>query len=303
MPAGGLLTAGIVGGLASGAGSAVAGGKGADASQKIAQAQAGAAETNRQQALGYAQPTAQELGSMNQQLQLAGQGLAQRQQALDRQTKVLQATDPAILESGKQALALLQGKSAPTLAPMLAQRQVQRTQLQQQLEQQLGPGGASSSAGAQALENFDLQTSNYTAGLQQQALGTLLGTTEAGQSSAMASGGQALAFGQQAQGLFGDVAGTAGRINQRLTSTALGTPLTPYAGSEHAGQLAGASSAGSAFGSLGNLSGQALGYGLSKSTGRGGFGVPTPGSIDPSGIPIPQSSNTLGSFGSAGSFA
>lgn len=230
-------------------GQAIAGGQAADAAGKISQAQLDAAKQYAGQAQAVAMPTAQELGVMHQQLGQAGA-------ALQRQAQLFASVDPALLESGKQALALLQGKSAAAVDPMLQQRAQQRQQLQQQLVQQYGPGGAMSSAGAQALANFDLQTANYQAGLQQQMLGTLLGETNF-------AAGQGIESGGQAAGLFGNVMGQASAIQNRQTGAALsaGGMVVGQAGAPFAGQLASAQNMGNMFGSIGKFGGQVAGMG------------------------------------------
>lgn len=247
----------------------IAGNNAADAAEQGAQAQLGAQQDVRNRALESAKPTAMELGAMNAQMQQAGQSL-KRQQAL------FDAIDPALIESGKQALELLQGKSAATVAPMLAQRQQQRAQLEQKLQQQLGPGAAASSAGAQALSNFDLQTSNYQAQLQQGTLGMLLG-------QANNTGQSALASGNQAGQLFGAVAGQAGNIQNRMINANLGSNTAQYAGAPFVGDLARAKNMGQLFGQISQYGGKVggmpqFGGGSPPSGGGSGYGAGTMGS-------------------------
>lgn len=229
----------------------------AGAAQGYATAQQQAAGQVQQQTIAAAQPTALELGNMNSQLQ-------QAQTSLQRQQKMFDSIDPAIMESGKQALQLLQGQNASTVAPMMAQRAQQRAQLQQQLQQQFGPGGSSSSAGAQALANFDLQTSGYQSQLQQQMLGTLLGESNFGAQSAQGSGNYA---GQ----LFGQVGTQAAGIQSRLMNATFqsGQNVIGAAGAPFVGAMASAQNQGQLFGGIGKFGGQLVGYGLGGGSGGG----------------------------------
>ncbi len=289
----GLIGTAIGGGaqIAGAVGQYMSGKDAANSAQSIADAQLAESRRTQGLAMDAAAPSALELSNMNAQLQQAGT-------ALQRQQKLFDSIDPALMESGKQALALMKGENASTVAPMLAQRQQQRAQLQQQLQQQLGPGAASSSAGAQALANFDLQTSNYQAGLQQQMLGTMLGGAEFGAQSAMASGGQAA-------GLFGQVGNQAGNIQSRQVGaiTNTGQNVINNSGAPFVGALANAQNNGQLFGQIGAMGGQIMGMaggamgGMMKMPGGGGaygggstaqsngYGIaPLNGGRNPSGI-------------------
>lgn len=257
------LAGSAIGGLAAGGSSVLQwlqGKDAADASQKAADAALAASKQTQQMAMGAAAPTALELGNMSAQLAQAGQ-------ALQRQQKLFDAVDPAMMEAGKQALQLMQGQNASTVAPMLAQRAQQRMQLQQQLQQQLGPGGASSSAGAQALANFDLQTSNFQAGLQQQMLGTMLGQTNDTAASGMASGNQGAS-------IFGQVQGQAANIQGRQMNAITGTAenIITNSGAPFVGQYQNAQNTGQLFGQLGAVAGQMAGFKGGSATTGGMFG-------------------------------
>jgi len=92
---------------------------------------------------------------------------------LARQEKLIGSIDPAILEASQQALALLRGEESKTLSPLKAQRDMQRQKLVNNLREQMGPGAETSTAGMQALNRFDMETSSLYGGAQQQALGNL----------------------------------------------------------------------------------------------------------------------------------
>lgn len=89
---------------------------------------------------------------------------------LARQEQLISQIDPTIIEASQQALRLLKGEESSTLAPLKAQRDRQRQKLLASLREQLGPGAETSTAGIQALNRFDAETSSIYGGAQQQAL-------------------------------------------------------------------------------------------------------------------------------------
>lgn len=95
-----------------------------------------------------------------------------------RERKVLEAIDPSLMEAGKQALQLLQGKESALLSPLRNQRTRDRKQLEERLRRQLGPGFETSSAGIEALGRFDEQTSDLLTRTQQGAALQLLGVSQ-----------------------------------------------------------------------------------------------------------------------------
>lgn len=213
-----------------------------------AEAQLGQQRSDRSQALQIAQPTDMELQQLQQAIHTNTNDI-QRKQAL------LDSADPAFLEAGKQALQLMQGgknaTSAAAMQPIQQARDNQRQQLVNQLQQQLGPNWQQSTAGSQAMANFDAQTSTMMNNAQ---LGTL--------NSLMSYTGQAEQFGNQQNNIANNVgiAGARGNIQNRQISAIEGTPITmagaPYAGGilsdQYAiGQMQGAQN------TLGNLYGYA----------------------------------------------
>lgn len=98
-------------------------------------------------------------------------------QFADRNIELAKSTDPTLKAAAAEALKLVQGEESRTLAPVRNERARQKKALVAKLRQRLGPGAESSSAGIEALNRFDEQTSNVLAGQQQASLGTLLGTT------------------------------------------------------------------------------------------------------------------------------
>lgn len=224
-----------------------------------AQGQLGMAQLGQQQGdRAYLMPTQQEQDQLKQALDVNNQSISQSQ-------KLLASTDPALIEAGTQALQLMQGKSAQALAPIQNQRAQQRQQLMQQLQSSLGPGAANSSAGIQALNNFDQQTSNMMAGAQQNTLNSFLG---------YASGARQMGQGQQQQGISNLQNITQEGQNMRLTAvrgasvngglSQMGNLANAQANQAGMGALIGAGSAafgGGGVGSLGALFGSSGGGG------------------------------------------
>jgi hypothetical protein len=216
-------------------------------------------QQNRQQALGYATPTPQEIQTLQQQLAVSTQQVQQGQQLVG-------SYSPAVQAAGNQALALMNGQSAASLAPMMNQRAQQRAQLQQQLQQQLGSGYQTSSAGIQALNNFDQQTSNLTAQVQQQAIGQYMGY--AGQGAQLGSGLQE----QGNVGLQNNVIGNQ-RGQQMQIGALTANPVNPAGG--YIGQYASGGNQANTFGAL--IGAAPTIAGLFKgdgSTGSTGIGAP-----------------------------
>lgn len=90
-----------------------------------------------------------------------------------RAENLMKNLDPALMEASQQALKLMRGEQANSLAPMQAQRTVQRQKLMDNLRSQLGAGAETSSIGQAALQKFDMDTNSQMAQLQQGALGNL----------------------------------------------------------------------------------------------------------------------------------
>lgn len=99
--------------------------------------------------------------------------IANQEKNLGRQEQLISQLDPTIIEASQQALRLLKGEDASTLAPLKRQRERQRQKIVNSLREQLGPGAETSTAGMQALTMFDSETDQLMSGAQQQALGNL----------------------------------------------------------------------------------------------------------------------------------
>lgn len=236
----------------------------ADAASSMARAQMDQASRERAQdlelrkqdraaALDFAKMSPQELAQIEQ-------GISTNMKDIERKEKILASIDPAFIESGKQALALMQGQEASVLKPIRDQRAKQREKLRETLAQRLGPGFESSTAGLQALNEFDQQTDMTLANAQDQALGRLQNMALVG--SQMSNLGSNI---QQA-GTFGQLFG---QQQARGIQAIAGTPLTgspstvQYAGSQFVGPALQARNEGQLFGNL--MAGAGQIYGMQQS--------------------------------------
>lgn len=176
-------------------------------------------------ALSLAMPSAAELAQQDQLYQVQFTALQNQITQLDADRSLLNSVDPAIKSAGEQAYKILNGQNSELLNPVLAQRDRQRTQLEQSLRDRMGPGYAESSAGAAALRQFDQDTQLTTAQIQQQSLGTLLGTAQFGASLGR---NDALAGFNQLGNLSSlGLNSTAGDINRQVNALT-GNPVSGY---------------------------------------------------------------------------
>lgn len=147
----------------------------AGAAAGIAGAQKSAADEATGRIRDAAGPTAQELSQIDSQIKNQGRAMQFQEAALKRDEKILGALDPSLIEAGQQARKLMKGEEAKILGPMKRMRDTQRRELEQRLSQQFGPGYSSSSAGMEALNRFDDQSSMSMAQAQEQAFNSVAG--------------------------------------------------------------------------------------------------------------------------------
>lgn len=204
-----------------------------------AKSQSDTAREQRELAMAAAEPTVAELAAMQKQLRVADQSLA-------RQEALVAAIDPALMEAGKQALALLKGQEAGALAPLRAAQARQSAQQEAMLRERLGGGFETSSAGIEAMTRLQESQLGQQQQAQQQTLGSLLGIAAGArpnEANLMAAG--SMEAQQQAM------------LRQGRISAVSGNPLQP---SGTAGTL------GNLFGGLSNLGGQI--HGQAQETAR-----------------------------------
>lgn len=186
----------------------------------IAEAKERQERSDRDKALGFAEATPDELKQLNQSIALNEGDIARKQKLLD-------SSDPALIEAGKQALQLLRGEEAKTLGPLKNNIAKQESALREKLQAQLGSGYENTTAGIQALQAFNEQANGAIAGAQDNALGRLLGVA---QDSSARYGMQSNI--QNSNGL----AGMFGNIQNRKISAINGTQIN-NAGSQFVGGL------------------------------------------------------------------
>lgn len=126
-------------------------------------------------ALGFTRRALDAANSPEELRALTG-SLQQQETALGRQADLFASIDPAIMEASNQALSILRGEDSAQSTGVAKRRDRERQKLVDRLREQLGPGAETSTAGMQALNQFDAQTET----LQQDTLGSLFGMAQQG---------------------------------------------------------------------------------------------------------------------------
>ncbi len=212
----------------------------ANAQGNIAAAQEAEQRAQRDAAVSAANPSPQEIAQLEQSIALNNQDIARKQKLLD-------SSDPALIEAGTQALALLQGKEAATLSPLKNQRAKERAQLEEKLRSQLGSGYANTTAGLQSLAAFDEASNNVYTNAQQASLAQLLGVAQ------NTSANYGMQNNIQNAGSFSSLYGNQ---SARKVNAITGNKIDA-AGSQYAGDLARATQQMATTGQLLNLAGKA----------------------------------------------
>lgn len=259
--------AAIIGGV----GQMIAGQQAADAQGRIAQAQLGQQRADRNLALQYAEPSAMEIAQLERAIQLNEQDVTRKQRLLD-------SSDPALIEAGAQALNLLRGEEAKILSPLRRQQEKDREKLKDRLRAQLGTGFENTSAGIQALAAFDEAAQNAQFAAQEQSLARLLGVA---QDTSARYGMQTNIANASA------LSSQRGAINSRQVSAIQGTPITG-AGAQYVSDLQGARNIGQTFGQIASIGTLAGLYG-------GGLGGGSPTSAGSNSYDLGQN-YTLGNY-------
>ena len=198
-----------------------AGRRSAEAQQRIAEAQLAEQVRTRELATAAAEPSIAEMRQLERSIALNDKDIV-------RKERLIASSDPALIEAGQQALALLRGQDAAILSPLKNQRAKERAKLDERLRAQLGTGYETSTAGLQALAAFDEASNNVYANAQQQSLAQLLGVAQ--QTSAN--------YGLQNNiANAGSISGLYGNQSTRRVSAINQTPITAV-GAQFAGDLA-----------------------------------------------------------------
>lgn len=236
----GMLIAGGVGNLFSSF-------MGASAEEKAARAAQREAQRTRNVAMQIATPSFNELQQVDKLLESQARTMQMTEQALAKQFDLLESVDPAIKEAGSQALDLLRGKEAAILSPIRKSREKRRAQLESELSQRLGPGWRTSTAGIQAMAEFDTQTDTLLFGAQDQTIGRLLGVAVQARPDIISEVGKASAIEQASAGA---VLGAEGTFKNRALQSLLGTSeqIQKTSGAEYVAEKRQADTLGDLFG-------------------------------------------------------
>jgi hypothetical protein len=300
------LIAGGVSAAASIAGTAIAGSQQANALEKAGNAELAAREKALQQQLAErsrienrateaAKPSLRELEATNRLIADNDKNINLAFTSLQNEIKTLEeATDPAIKAAGQNITNLLKGKAAAALGPVTKQRARQKAELENQLKGRFGSGFRTTTAGIQALQNFDDQTDLVMSDTQNRALtsiGQTFGTLAGARRAGVAGATNLIGTAAQARSAEVQAEQEVARRRQQASTAGLGSQVdfgqvADAAAAPFAGDVARAQTFGKVAGQVGQLGGQFLGFGAGKSLGLKGkdllgatnsFSIGTPG--------------------------
>lgn len=193
---------------------------GINAASDAAAATEAAAKAQQERATNASQMSPQQLAILDKQTSATLQNLDQQQQ-------LLATVDPALMELGKQTLAMLKGDTSVGAAGIYGkQRAEQETQLRNQLRSSLGSGYENTTAGQAALSNFQRQSSEGAYATATSNIPTLANIYGQGINNSMSSLGNINSAYQNS---------TNARVNA-ITGT--GNGVIQSSGSQYAGDIA-----------------------------------------------------------------
>lgn len=254
------------------AGSIAGGAIQAGAQGKMAKAQADMAARMRAEALAFAAPTSQELENLTKQVNLYERMYGQQTAQIDQlQKQITEVYGPAIMEQGKIFYDQLKGESSGVVKSFDNQRNRQRKQLEAQIIERMGPGALTSSAGVNALNDFDQKTSDMRAGIEEQSLNNALQRVVSLQGGQEVAGRGVYNAYSGMSNLLGNIQKGYGDIQTRQTNAAVGmsSAMIGTAGSEYVGEMGMGRAITSGFEQAGKIAG----YGAMAM----GQGAPTEG--------------------------
>ena len=231
-------TALLIAAGASAAGSVAGGAIQSGAQGRIAQAQGAAADRMRQESLQFAAPTSQELENIQKQTALYDRMYAQQTALIDQaQKQIMEAYGPSIMEQGRQFFNQLKGEASGVVRSFDNQRSRAREQLRAQLIERMGPDALTSSAGVNALNNFDIQTADARSSIEEQSLNNAVTRLGNLQQSQGAAGSTIYNAYNSMSGLLNNIQTTMGNIQTRQVnaSNMTAAPVIGTAGSENVG--------------------------------------------------------------------
>lgn len=255
-------TAILIAAGAAAAGTAASGIAQAEAQGDIAEAQMAAASEQQRSALRFAAPTSQELENLQKQVELYSRSYSQQTAMIDQLEKqIIETYGPAIMEQGKQYYNQLRGESSGVVKSFDNQRNRQRQQLRAQLIERMGPDALTSSAGVNALNDFDQKTSDMRATIEEQSMNNAIQRLGTLQQTQGAAGYTAVQAYQGMSGLLQSIQKGYGDIQSRQAYASMQTApaVIGTAGSENVAALGRAQAFGKAFEQLGKIAGYGLG--------------------------------------------
>jgi hypothetical protein len=276
----------IIAGLAAGgavAGSAIQ----AEAQSDIAKAQQAAAGRMREEALKFAAPTSQELENLTKMVTMYDKMYAQQSATIEQLTdQITKIYGPAIMEQGKQYYNQLRGEASGVVKSFDSQRNRQREQLRQQLIERMGPDALTSSAGVNALNDFDQKTSDARAQIEEQSLNSSLNRLSTLQQTQGAAGSTIYNAYSGMSSLLSSIQTGYGNIQTRLTNAAnlSAAPVIGSAGSENVGKAylgQGISGVSSQLGNIAMFSSFGQGQAAPEASAAGGQPQPMAGGFRP----------------------
>lgn len=253
-------TALLIAGTAAAAGSIGGGMIQSGAQAKMGKAQMEAAERMRREALVFAAPTAAELENLTKQVGLYERMYAQQTATIDQlQQQITDVYGPAILEQGKVLFEQLRGQSSGVVKSFNNQRDRQKKQLQAQLIERMGPGALTSSAGVNAMNDFDQKTSDMSAQIEEQALNGAVNRVISLTGGQDATSKGILNSYNSMSSLLNNIQTGYGNIQTRQANAAVGTAssVVGSAGSEYLGDIGMGRAITSGFQQFGQLAGYA----------------------------------------------
>lgn len=191
MGAAGIAGASVAGGLYGSYMQSQAAGKAAGKQERAMRNALAFQVQNRDMALAAAREAEALAKPDAREMRLLQNTIATEERDLARREELIKNIDPAITEAATQLTKLLRGEDAPILNSLRRQRDAQRRKLVNSLREQMGPGAETSSAGIQALNQFDMQTADQLAAGQQSSatgLSGILAQTRASRGGNLSSG-------------------------------------------------------------------------------------------------------------------
>lgn len=175
---------------------------------------------------------------------------------VQRDSKLLEAIDPALLEASNQALSLIRGQDAAALAPLRKEREAQRSNLLRSLREQLGPGAESSTIGMRQLQKFDMDTASLLNNTQQSTLNMFLNSAQTQRAQVPGNTASLLSVGSG----FGRIADRG--LNAGTATMNAMNGVASNAGAPFVGEQVAAQGLGSMFNQVAQVGGTMLGRSL-----------------------------------------